>query len=273
MVNISHSEAVAFWDCPMKWNLIYNKKISKTNIHLEFGKMAHKALETRKIPEEYLFPELKEAFNIKSWNNYFTPIFSELDNFLKDYTILNRELYLKFGQVKGVIDLICKNNNTGEILLLDYKFKAIPNSYLDIYLDQQLSLYAYLYKGNFSVSYDNIKVGYISIPKAEYSKPELLRNGKLSKNKSQLTTKELYLQAIKEYGLDIKDYGDILKDIEDKKLLNIVISDVDENRVLKIIMNIALTISLINKGIILENFSAEKCKNCDYLKECKYDSY
>ena len=46
--------------------------------------MAHKVLETREIPDEALYSNLKDAFDIKSWDKYFKNIFHILHlNILK----------------------------------------------------------------------------------------------------------------------------------------------------------------------------------------------
>ena len=92
MRQVSHSEMSTYLDCQMKWKLQYVDGLKVDNIHLQFGSMGHKVLETRIIPDENLYPELKEAFNISSWHNYFTTIFNELDDYFKDYNILHTEL-------------------------------------------------------------------------------------------------------------------------------------------------------------------------------------
>ena len=56
-------------------------------------------------------------------------------------------------RLKSIANLVDSNDVVADI--------GCDHAYLDIYLDQQLSLYAYLYKGNFSVSYDNIYPLYV----------------------------------------------------------------------------------------------------------------
>lgn len=268
MKTISHSEATAYMDCPKKWDLIYNKGVKKTSPHLDFGVIAHKVLESREIPDETLYPNLKETFNIKSWKNYFSNVISEIDKILKDYEILDKELKIKSDDgIVGVIDLVCKKDNN--IYLFDYKFTNNEKDYLDIYLDEQLKLYAYLYSKKNWVNIDNIYVGYISIPKTELDEPVVLKNGKLSKNKSQCTTKDLYLQAIKEHGLDIAEYEDFLSEL--KSYIHIVFSKIEPKQCYDAVDNI-LNISKAREILpILQNATSIKCRNCEYLKECKYD--
>ena len=266
---ISHSEASTYMDCPKKWDLIYNRGVKKSSPHLEFGVMAHKVLETGEIPDESLYPNLKETFGISSWNNYFTNVLSELDKLLKEYTILDKELKIKGDDnIVGVIDLVCKKDD--KYYLFDYKFTSIEKDYMDIYLDEQLKLYAHLYSKKKWIDINKIYVGYISIPKVELTKPIVLKNGKLSKNKSQCTTRDLFLQAITELGLEQSEYEDFLNDL--KSYIHIVFSNADEKQCAKAVTNILNIAKTRNKDFILEQVASIKCKNCEYLKECKYES-
>lgn len=231
--------------------------------------MAHKVLETRDIPDEILYPELKQAFNISSWENYFTNIFKQLDELLLDYEILSKELKLICDNVVGVIDLVARNKKTGRILLLDYKFKSVPMTYEDLFLDEQLKIYAKLYASEKWEDINNIDVGYLNIPKSELSKPKILKNGSLSKDKTQNTTKQLYLETIKELGLNESDYLDILKDLEHKEYITLVQSSVDEETINDIFKNLHNTIKSIESGFVLECMSQNKCKDCDYKHVCK----
>jgi CRISPR/Cas system-associated exonuclease Cas4 (RecB family) len=269
MEKISHSEACTYWSCQKKWKLRYKDGIVISTPHLEFGSIAHKALETREIPDEILYPELKEMFNITSWKEYFEHIFKELDSKFKDYDIVGKEIKITHDKVVGMIDLVLKHKTDGTILLLDYKFKANPMSYEDLQLDEQLKIYAKLYASEFWEDINNIYVGYVNIPKTQLTKPKVLKNGSLSKDKSQNTTRELYLEAIAEQGLKKSDYADILLDLESKEYITTVISSVDENEVSKIFTNLHNTIDSINAGFILETMSSHVCKNCEYKQFCK----
>lgn len=269
MKHISHSEACTYWECQKKWYLKYVKGFRLSSIHLEFGSMAHQVLETRIIPDEILYPELKQAFNISSWNDYFNNIFTTLDELLKDYDVLAKELKLEYNKIVGVIDLVLKHKETGKIMLFDYKFKSVPMSYEDLFLDEQLKIYAKLYSQHAWEDIDNIYVGYINIPKSEISKPKVLKNGTISKDKSQNTTKKLYLETIKELGLNEEDYVDILSELENKKYITIIQSSVDEESINKVVANLHNTLKSIESGFILESMSQNICKNCDYKDLCK----
>lgn len=270
MRTISHSEACSFWDCPYKWKLIYKDNIKKSNIYLEFGEMAHKVLETREIPDEALYSNLKDAFDIKSWDKYFKNIFNTLDNLLSDYNILNKELKINYKSITGVIDLVCQHKQSKEFYLFDYKFTENPKTYDDIFLDEQLKIYAYLMNKTFWIDYDKINVGYISIPKKQIDYPQILKNGTLSKSKSQQTTYELYVELIDKLKLNKNDYLDILEYLHDIQYIKTIISKVDEEQVLKTILNLENTIYNMDNSKLMYCNNSAKCKNCDYIKECKY---
>lgn len=270
MKPISHSEANIYLDCAKKWKLIYKLGIKKSSIHTEFGEMAHKVLETRVIPEEHLYPHLKLAFNISSWEKYFSNIFTEIDKILNDYEIVDRELKIIDSGISGVIDIVARHKKLNTYTLFDYKFTSTPKEYSDIYLDEQLKIYAYLLSRTKWIDIEKIKVGYISIPKAELQSPIVLRNGTLSKNKSQYTTKELYLQAIKDLNLKVEDYEDILNSLP--TYIKVISSLVSKEDVDKVIKNLHEIRKASVERPILEHFNSFKCKSCEYLKECKYDN-
>ena len=268
MKKVSHSEITTYLDCQKKWKLQYQDKISISNPHFKFGEMAHKVLETREIPNENLYIDLKEYFDISSWSNYFNYIFVELDKFLKDYEIIGQEVLLENEQIKGVADLILKDKITGQIVICDYKFSNSVKDYVDLSLDEQMYIYAVLYSILYDISIDNIDICYISIPKKDIREPRILTNGKLSKDKGQNTTYDKYLNAIKKLGLDVNDYIDVLNALKNKEFLHIYRNVTDVDKALDICSNIDNVILDMNKGYILEKHSY-MCKSCPYLRHCK----
>lgn len=268
---ISHSEITTYLDCQKKWDLVYNKGLKIDNVHLRFGSMGHEVLETREIPDEMLYPELKEEFGIQSWKNYFTTIFNELDETFKNYEVLHREYRVENEYLKGVIDVVWKNKITGKVLITDYKFSTKNKGFEDIYLDEQMIIYAVLYSLQNNIDVSDIEIGYINIPKTEFKKPRLLKNGTLSKDKAQCTTRLLYLEAIKEFGLNINDYEDILSELNDKKMTNTILSSINNDMMCRIMKNIDNVIEdMSNKTYILEKCSYQ-CKYCEFVEYCKHD--
>ena len=111
---VSHSEITTYVDCQKKWELQYLKGLKVDNIHFQFGSMAHKVMETRQIPDEELYQDLKEAFGITSWKNYFTSILEELDERMSDYEMLHQEYRVESEEMVGVIDVVWKHKETGK---------------------------------------------------------------------------------------------------------------------------------------------------------------
>lgn len=266
---VSHSEITTYLDCQKKWDLIYNKGLTIDNVHLQFGSMGHKVLETREIPDEMLYPELKEAFGIESWKNYFTTILNELDEYFKDYEVLHREYRVENEYLKGVIDVVWKHKETGRILITDYKFSNKDKGFEDIYLDEQMVIYAVLYALQNDLNVTEIDIGYINIPKMEFKKPRILKNGTLSKDKAQNTTYSLYVESINELGLNISDYEDILSELTNKTMINVAISQMNRDMMMRIAENVDHVIRDMEKGYVLEKCTFQ-CKYCDFLQYCKY---
>ena len=231
--------------------------------------MGHKVLETREIPDEMLYPELKEEFGIQSWKNYFTTILNELDEYFKDYEVLHKEYRVENEYIKGVIDVVWRHKTTGRILITDYKFSTKNKGLEDILLDEQMYLYAMVYGTNNNLSIDDIDIGYINIPKCEMTKPRVLKNGTLSKDKAQNTTYNLYVESINELGLNISDYEDILSELTNKTMINVAISQMNRDMMRRIAENVDHVIRDMEKGYVLEK-CAFQCKYCDFLQYCKY---
>lgn len=266
---ISHSEITTYLDCQKKWDLVYNKGLKIDNIHTRFGSMGHEVLETREIPDEMLYPELKEEFGIQSWKNYFTTILNELDEYFKEYEVLHKEYRIENEQLKGVIDVVWRHKTTGRILITDYKFSTKNKGLEDILLDEQMYLYAMVYGLQNKLSIDDIDIGYVNIPKCEMVKPRVLKNGTLSKDKAQNTTYNLYVESINELGLNISDYEDVLSELTNKTMINVAISQMNRDMMLRIAQNVDNVIKDMEKGYVLEKCTFQ-CKYCDFLQYCKY---
>ena len=266
---ISYSEAQTYLECQKKHKLQYIDKIRVDNVHFQFGTMAHKVLETREIPDEILYPELKEHFNITSWSDYFKDIFEELDIFLKDYEILEKEWRFDDEFIKGVVDLVIKNKETGKIVIIDYKFTTTNKNIIDLTIDQQQTVYGVAYSKHTGTPLSDIQVGYISIPKMQLDSPTVLKSGKLSVNKQQKVKATTFRAKIVELGLDENDYIDFLLDIENTTFLDIVITSLDSDKVVKVFDNLANIVKDMEKGYILEKWDAYNCGRCEMRDYCK----
>lgn len=268
MRQVSHSEISTYLDCQKKWELQYVKGIKIEKPDFVFGSMGHKVLETRVIPDENLYPELKEQYGISSWKDYFEPILEELDDRFSDYEVLYKEYKVENEYLKGVIDVVWKNKTTGRYLITDYKFSNSDKGADDILMDEQMYIYAVMFAAEKCIPLDSIDLGYISIPKKEMNKPRVLKNGQLSKDKAQNTTYKKYLETIEELGLNKTDYEDFLSEISGRTLLTVVISSINMDMLRRIMYNIDNTLKDMQKGYVLEKCSF-MCNKCDYVDYCK----
>lgn len=266
---ISYSEAQTYLECQKKHKLQYIDKIRVDNVHFKFGTMAHKVLETRKIPEEILYNELKEHFNITSWENYFNDIFEELDVFLLDYDILETEWRFEDEFIKGIVDLIIKHKETGKIVIIDYKFTTSSKDTIDLTIDQQQTIYATAYAKHTGTPLTEINVGYVSIPKMQLDTPTVLKSGKLSVNKQQKVKPNTFRAKIVELGLDESDYSEFLLNIENNTFLEIVITSLDITKVELVFNNLLNIVNDMKKGYILEKWDAYDCGRCEMRDYCK----
>jgi hypothetical protein len=112
------------------------------------------------------------------------------------------------------IDLVLEENDTGDWWICDHKTAGnISGSTEFLELDTQMSSYAWAAQ----IYYKRPIAGiiYNELEKNAPKPPRVLKNGSLSKDKSQLTNYELYLQAISEKSLDPDQYADILEHLRD----------------------------------------------------------
>lgn len=271
MKKVSHSEISTYLDCQKKWELIYQKGLKIDNIHFQFGSMGHKVLETEVIPDETLYPELKEAFQISSWNNYFVQILNEIHEWSETnhYKPLHKEYHIETDEIVGVIDVVWVNTITNKILITDYKFSNSDKDITDVLLDEQMYIYAVAYAHENKMPLDNIEIGYINISKQELGDPRVLKNGTLSKDKAQSTSYQKYLAKIKELNLNEADYTEVLDELKNKTATHITISSINVDMAYRIMNNLDNTIKDMQKGYVLEKCSY-LCKKCEYLEYCKY---
>jgi hypothetical protein len=122
----------------------------------------------------------------------------------------------------GTIDLIVKDKDDN-LWFVDHKTtNSIEKYEKNAKMDRQINRYWWAIqqladgKGKI-LSHDNVELqhpyGFIyNIILKDYpTPPKVLKNGSLSKDKSQKTTYEMYLNAIAEYDLQESDYSDILE--------------------------------------------------------------
>jgi len=127
------------------------------------------------------------------------------------YEILEVEYPVQYEvegiNIRGIIDLVVKDVD-GNLIIVDHKTRSqfYPVDPFLLGMDQQLLTYAYLYEQLTGMRPD--KVIHNEILRVAPSRPNILKNGSLSKAKTTLasTTYDLYLVTIEDEGLNRLDY-------------------------------------------------------------------
>lgn len=267
---LSHSAITTYLDCQRKYELVYKYGLRQDNVHFQFGSMAHKVLETRIIPDEMLYPELKEFFGIKSWYNYFSNILRELDKFIAENNLeqIGSEVDVEDENLVGCIDCVFKVKGTDEYVIGDYKFSTSVKGYDELLLDEQMYIYAYLYAMANNIDITKITTCYINIPKVELSEPRELKNGGLSKDKSQNTTYDMYMNKIHQLGLNVADYEDVLDALKGKPYIVFTKNKINLDNLERVFANIENVMKDMQKGYILEK-NSYMCSRCEFYEYCK----
>lgn len=120
----------------------------------------------------------------------------------------------RIGWLSVQTDVVGLKN--GRLRVVDHKTRSrIPNTaHVDI--DDQVSAEAYSWWKH-SGDFPEEAVLNVSM-KREAGPPRLLKSGKLSKDRNQGTTAELYRAAVQEHGLDPADYADVIRYYEEREL-------------------------------------------------------
>lgn len=319
----SNSSLNCFLTCPYKYKLSYidNVKPDTISPHLTFGTMAHEVLYkagVRRdnaedgvlspgdyepvIPSEVLFDDLKQFFEIKSWEGYFKPVISQIAEYeqqvLKELArplvyrehrlcITPQEYYdmchLRVDQpLVGVIDFLAISDDFQNAVILDYKFSSSRKTQDDFDMNSQLYIYAFLVNHRYKVPLRNIKVGYIDIPKKSFDRPTVLTNGTLSRSKSQNVSAELYKKSViavhgndPYYNCDEGGYYyEIYQNLANNKAAYLSMQYLDQDTYTNVIEDVNKTAYLIDKMTELKlpfcrKYDSYSCKSCDLLNKCK----
>lgn len=318
----SNSSLNTFTNCMAKYEhnyILHTEPCKPPSPHLTFGTMAHEVLYKAGklrdeladglepdydiiIPSDLLYTDLQEAFEIKHWYTYFMPVINQIakyeHNCIKELSWGNvqveRELKLQltvdelkqYGfdnitqPVVGIIDLLIRNEDSA--IILDYKFSTTKKTQSDFDMNSQLYLYALFVMNTYNIPLNNIQIGYIDIPKKEFSRPLILNNGTLSRAKSQNISQELYKQCILEAHGDDPYYncdeGGYYYEawcnfaINKPAYLNKQYIALDTYRgIIKDLMTTAQMIDFMtnNKMTFLHKFDSYSCSSCEYVNSCK----
>jgi RecB family exonuclease len=137
------------------------------------------------------------AVEDRAWIDILTPDGDHIDN---------------FPLLSGRIDLVVQRSDG--IWIIDHKTLASAPNDRALDVDDQLTAYCYIWwrlTGEIPRG-----VIYNVLLKNPPKPPRVLADGKLSRDKAQRTTFELYMAAIEALGYDPKDYEEILKFLSEK---------------------------------------------------------
>ena len=257
------------------------------------------------IPSEVLYSELKAEFDIQNWYTYFTQVIKQVAEYEKSLEkeildlgqgnlAIEREVKLQltvdelesvgiYGikqPIVGIIDLLMYDGINAYIL--DYKFSSSQKTQDDFDMNSQLPLYAMLVHYKYDIPLHNIKYGYIDIPKKAFDKPVVLKNGTLSRSKSQNVSQEMYKKAVNAVHGDDEYYncnpGGYYYDtwcnmaLNKAAYLSMQYLDMEVySNVTKDLLEAAEFIDKISLTHMpyLKKYDAYTCKTCEYLTSCK----
>lgn len=165
--------------------------------------------------------------------------------------------------MKGKIDLVAKSQ--GLKWITEHKVhNQIPNGSTVPYTNLQASIYTWAYREATGKTVDGVLWNYM-LGKAP-SKPQVLKNGTMSKRHTA-TTWPIYRQAVKDAGLDVRDYLDVKKKLKDNELnfYQRKFLPIDERMTKNILEDTKITALEIQK-----NAGKDRTKNlgrhCDYCE-------
>lgn len=323
----SNSSLNTFANCMAKYEhsyILHTPPCKPTSPHLTFGTMAHTVLEKAGtlrdqtldgvndesyktiIPSEVLYGDLKQTFQIKSWNSYFMNVIREtakIENNLiaktqEDYPgepiSIEREVKLQMTveqlnalgyhginqPLVGIIDLLIYTPSSA--IIVDYKFSANRKTQDDFDMNSQLPLYAFFVHTLYDIPLHNIQYGYIDIPKKDFGTPTLLTNGTLSRSKEQNVSQDMYEKAVIAIHGDDPKYnckpGGYYYDcwcnlaLNRPAYLSIQYLDMEvyENVIEDLIKAAQCIDFFVEKKLpFLKKYDAYSCKNCEYVDACK----
>lgn len=288
--------------------------------HLGFGAMAHEVLykagllrdevndgvvDNEKyyqiIPSEVLYSEYKDCFGIPNWYSYFTNVIKQVAKYetqlmseLNGNISIEREIkvqmtvdelahygYTNIKQpIVGIIDLLLYDGNTA--IIIDYKFSSSRKTQDDFDLNSQLPLYAFFVHHLYDIPLHNIKYGYIDIPKQSFESPVVLKNGTLSRSKSQNVSADLYQKAVVAIHGDDPYYNcepggyyyDVYCELLNNKAAYLSVQWLDGDVYMHVIDDLIKTAQVIDRMAdinmpYLKKYDAYTCKGCEFLAACK----
>lgn len=148
---------------------------------------------------------LRSYFEFAKVNDKFTPKFVEVK--------FEVEIPGQDNFYAGRIDMIVEDE-FGGLWIVDHKTAARFDPEEFLVMDEQVTSYCWAIQHKLGIKIEGFI--YNELRKDVAHKPDVLKNGTLSKNKQQNTTYELYLTAVQEAGYPINLYSDILEFLQNQ---------------------------------------------------------
>lgn len=287
---VSHSKILTWKRCHKLYDYKYNQKLQKKlkNGNLYLGSLVHEALESffkGKNPElifevyekkfDKLFDEEKAELGglIALGLDMFTRYVNFYDH--EEYTVIEVEKQILVPltddiELEGKIDLIVSDKR-GRILINEHKTcKSIPDEAVRM-ADVQTVIYWWALK---QMGIEARGVIWDYLRKKIPTVPTLLKSGKgLSVAQNIDTTPKVYLQAIKDNGLDEKDYEEILSSLSTKeetflKRIKLPFNKALMNQVVNDTKSAAIQIKVLGE-IVNDRNMTKDCTWCDFFSLCQ----
>lgn len=197
--------------------------------------------------------------------------------YLKLYDVLGVEIpvYVTAKRFTFVayVDALVQDKVSGDIMIVEHKTCASLPSAQDLALVTQPIAYAWALQHADHDPHDVTGFVYNMLRKAAPHPPNVLKNGSLSKDKGQLTTKALYLREITARGLRQEDYADFLELLDDDKFNahhSFYILDGMLAWWQQTLRSVAQEIDDTAKGLIAPLMVGDwmKCSRCNYAPLC-----
>lgn len=242
---VSYSQVKTWKRCRQKWyyNYVRGLKPKERVRKIDLGNYGHALLEAyyrgediQEASEAYWMEQTKDMFQeqIDEYKEVREQAEALVERYIKHYQEKGEEFevhaveqhfkttiptpagYKSKTDLQGILDLVVEDS-TGEIWLVDHKFTSIDLVKYEenLVLDEQANYYLWALAD--MLGNHNAVSGIIfNLVRAKLpTVPKVLKSGGLSKAKNIDTDVETYLQAIKDNGLNPKDYTDILTHLKE----------------------------------------------------------
>lgn len=173
----------------------------------------------------------------------------------------------------GYVDNIVQDSDGRRFLMERKSHKTLPGPQ-DRFSDIQTLLYFWAWNQSHPKSEQLDGVIWDYLRTKAPTKPDLLKNGSLSKRANIDTDRRTYLKEIKKHGLDPDDYKDILKSLEGKEKTffeRVILPNPPKKMVESVVEDAraTITIRLALQDIAPRHMSPRTCNLCEFRQLCE----